>query len=346
MSGSTGKKVLVALSGGVDSAVTAALLIEQGYDVVGVYMQLLPGKDSDGSAAAQVANELGIAFHLLDCTDKFSAEIIADFCSEYQRGHTPNPCVLCNRQLKFGYLLQMADRLGIEFLATGHYAEVGSIDGVNVLKRGSDSKKDQSYFLFTLSEAQLSRIMFPLASMNKAEVLQVAQRCNLSALNRGESQDICFIPDNDYVAFLEKQDLQLPGGGEIIHIGGKVLGSHGGIYRYTIGQRRGLGIGWSEPLYVVDIDATKNQIVVGEKQYLSRTSMVVGNVCWAHAGGVVPARVDCRIRYQHQQAFASINILADGCVAVEFETAQTGITPGQAAVFYDADCVIGGGWIK
>ncbi len=277
------EKVMVALSGGVDSAVTAALLIEQGYEVVGVHMRLLSGAEHELSDedARQVANELGIEFHSLDCRKEFDRVIVQNFCDEYLNGRTPNPCILCNRHMKFGYLLQIADELGADFLATGHYARIDHSGDVPVLRRGRDRKKDQSYFLFTLTAEQLKRVMFPLEDTTKEQVKGIAQRLNLSARHKAESQDVCFIPDNDYVRFLQSQPLTLPQGGAIVHVNGRVLGRHSGTYRYTIGQRKGLGIGWSEPLYVVSIDVIKNQVVVGEKQFLETTELLVSDVVWS-----------------------------------------------------------------
>jgi tRNA-specific 2-thiouridylase len=343
-----GKQVMVALSGGVDSAVTAALLMEQGFDVVGVYMQLLSGDEhaDDAAGARQVANELAIPLHILDCREQFAEQVVDNFCNEYKVGRTPNPCILCNKYLKFGYLLQFADELGIEYLATGHYACVDTSGAYPLLRRGTDLAKDQSYFLFTLTAEQLARVMFPLATTTKQEVLDLAQRFKLSARHSGESQDICFIPNNDYVSFLAAQNLDLPAGGDIIHVDGMVLGQHNGTHCYTIGQRRGLGIGWSEPLYVVAIDAAKKQVIVGENGYLEKIQLQVKNVVWAHSLPPANLRVDCRIRYRHREALATIEVIDNGTVLVLFDEAQTGVTPGQSAVFYQNDCVLGGGWIE
>ncbi|OQY18343.1 MAG: tRNA 2-thiouridine(34) synthase MnmA [Desulfobacteraceae bacterium 4572_35.1] len=344
----TQQRVVVALSGGVDSAATAALLIEQGYEVIGVHMQLL---DADkfyysDDAARQVATELGIEFHHIDCRAQFSDQIIDNFCSEYRKGRTPNPCVLCNKQLKFGKLLQVCTDLGGDYLATGHYACIDKSGDSPLLRRGKDLLKDQSYFLFTLTADQLSRVFFPLADLTKQQVKQIAKRWNLSARHKAESQDICFIPDNDYVSFLEHQNLDLPGGGDIIYVDGTTIGHHNGIHRHTIGQRRGLGIAWSEPLYVTAIDAENNCILVGEKSCLQVNEMIVDNVMWSRSMDNFPVRVDCRIRYRHREAIANITKLSETQVMVTFEQSQTGVTPGQAAVFYQDDCVVGGGWIK
>lgn len=343
------KKVMVALSGGVDSAVTAALLMEQGYEVVGVYMRLLSGPEHENCDhdARQVAKELGIEFHSLDCRQTFDRVIVQNFCTEYLHGRTPNPCVLCNRHMKFGYLLNVADELGAEYLATGHYACIDRTGDTPVLRRGRDRKKDQSYFLFTLTSNQLERVLFPLAETSKEQVQHIAQKINLSARHKAESQDICFIPDNDYVRFLEQQPLVLPQGGDIVHISGQVLGRHQGTYRYTIGQRKGLGIGWSEPLYVIAIDVAKNQVVVGEKQHLKTTELLVEDVVWSQPLDIHELRVDCRIRYRHNEAMATVYVDNDNrAVRVVFDEAQIGVTPGQSAVFYQDSAVLGGGWIR
>ena len=342
------KKVMVALSGGVDSAVTAALLMEQGYEVIGVHMRLLSGPEHENSDkdARLVAKELGIEFHSLDCRSEFNRAIVQNFCTEYLHGRTPNPCVLCNRHMKFGYLLQVADDLGADFLATGHYACIDRTGDQPILRRGSDRKKDQSYFLFTLTAEQLNRVMFPLAETSKEQVKQIAEKINLSARHKAESQDICFIPDNDYVRFLEGQSLALPHGGNIVHVNGQVLGQHRGTYRYTIGQRKGLGIGWSEPLYVISIDVKNNQVIVGEKGCLETTELFVGDVVWSQAVDITQLRVDCRIRYRHNEAMATLYLDDEKNVRVVFDQAQIGVTPGQSAVFYQDDAVIGGGWIQ
>lgn len=341
-------KVLVALSGGVDSSVTAALLQQQGYEVIGVHMRLLSGAEHEHSDddARRVAEELSIPFHSLDCKERFADTIIKNFCSEYQHGRTPNPCVLCNRQFKFGYLLQVADELGAHYLATGHYARIDRSGPTPVLRRGLDPKKDQSYFLYTLTAAQLDRVLFPLGEMDKDHVRRLAQQFDLSARKKSESQDICFIPDNDYVGFLERQQIELPAAGEIVHVDGQVLGRHQGTHRFTIGQRRGLGIGWSEPLYVVAIDAAKHQVVVGEKPHLACSELLVADLVWAQPVASQALQVDCRIRYRHHEAPATLHLLDNGRVQVVFEQPQSGVTPGQSAVFYQGDKVIGGGLIQ
>nr|WP_320050821.1 tRNA 2-thiouridine(34) synthase MnmA [uncultured Desulfuromonas sp.] len=341
-------KVLVALSGGVDSSVTAALLLDQGYEVIGAHMRLLPGDGSlkGESDARRVADELNIPFHSIDCREDFSSLIIGDFCREYRHGRTPNPCVRCNQLFKFGALLRVADDLGAQYLATGHYARIERIDDRLRLCRGVDANKDQSYFLFVLSERQLQRVLFPLGHLTKSKVRELAQQYQLSARSKSESQDICFVPDNNYIGFLEQQESSWPTGGEIVHVNGQVLGAHNGTHHYTIGQRRGLGIGWSEPLYVVSLDAQQQRVVVGEKNCLQRHRLQVENVIWSSLPNTNELRVDCRIRYRHHQAMATLKILGEAQVEVVFDQPQTGVTPGQCAVFYQDECVFGGGWIS
>ncbi|PLX90087.1 MAG: tRNA 2-thiouridine(34) synthase MnmA [Desulfuromonas sp.] len=340
------KKVLAALSGGVDSSVMAALLLKEGYDVIGAHMLLLPGEQAQqGNRDAQrVADELNIPFHSLDCRQPFAESIMADFCQEYRIGHTPNPCVRCNQQFKFGYLLQVADALGVDFLATGHYARIDHCGELSRLCRGEDPHKDQSYFLFTLNQQQLGRVLFPLGTLSKPEVRNLAESFHLSSQAKSESQDICFVTDNDYIRFLEQQG-EWPCHGEICHVNGQVLGHHHGSHRYTIGQRKGLGIGWSEPLYVVAIDAAQQKVIVGEKPNLACSNLQVRDVVWSVPQQVENLRVDCRIRYRHHQAMATLNLGPQGRVEVVFDEPQYGVTPGQCAVFYQDNCVLGGGWI-
>lgn len=339
--------VLVAMSGGVDSSVTAALLIDQGYEVIGAHMRLLPGDQSiQGEAdARRIAEELEIPFHSLDCRDTFNAAIIGDFCREYRAGRTPNPCVRCNQQFKFGALFALADELGADYLATGHYARIDRQKDHVRLCRGLYKQKDQSYFLFVLSAAQLKRVLFPLGGLTKPEVRNLAEKYHLSSRKKSESQDICFVPDNDYIGFLERYDSPWPDHGEIVHINGKVLGTHHGTHRYTIGQRRGLGIGWTEPLYVIELDAEQQRVIVGEKAALQRDRLQVRDVTWSVPPQHTSLRVDCRIRYRHHPAMATLSIRPNGDVDVFFDEPQYGVTPGQCAVFYDDDCVLGGGWI-
>jgi tRNA-specific 2-thiouridylase len=345
-----GKKIAVAMSGGVDSSTVAALLKEQGAQVIGINMKLFERAGEDPGAkgdAGIVADYLGIPFHQIRLEEEFARLIIDDFRAQYFAGETPNPCVRCNRFVKFGLLLDKALELGADFLATGHYVrtELGG-DGLWHLLKASYLAKDQSYFLYTLTQRQLSRVVFPLGEMpSKDEVRRLAQNFGLPVAQKGESQEICFIPNDDYVAFLEK-DPQLTGKpGDIVHLNGTVLGRHSGSHRYTIGQRRGLGIAWKEPLYVVAIDAEKGNVSVGEVGGLYAPGLKVADLNW-----IVPPEGDrieasCKIRYRQQPVECSVVALPDGSGEIYFNEPQKSVTPGQAVVFYRGDEVLGGGRI-
>lgn len=345
------------MSGGVDSSVTAALLKEQGHEVIGLTMHHWDGSMQENLAgnscadravteAGKVAGQLRIPFHAVNFAADFRQQVITPFCQEYLSGRTPNPCVGCNKKIKFGLLLDKALQLGADYLATGHYVSLAQSGDNFFIRRGRDQEKDQSYFLFSLSQQQLAHCLFPLGDLNKQQVREQAARFNLQIAEKDESQDICFIPDGDYIGFLERERVGGKFSGEIVHVSGQVLGQHHGIYRYTIGQRKGLGIGWTEPLYVVRIDAENKKVIVGEKHYLSRTEMLVDQCCWSFREPKEAFATACRIRYRHTEAAATVEPLSKNQVKVIFAAPQQGITPGQAAVFYQDDLVIGGGWIQ
>jgi tRNA-specific 2-thiouridylase len=351
-------RVAVAMSGGVDSSVAAALLREQGHEVFGITMRVwnpstLPAEQGgDPSSdhvtdARRVAEQLGIPLHVVDFQEEFRRLVIDDFVGEYFHGRTPNPCVRCNRTVKFGLLLDKARELGADFLATGHYARIErGDDGFFHLLKGEDPRKDQSYFLFALTQEQLSRSLFPLGGLTKPEVRDIASRIGLRVAEKGESQEICFIPDDDYVRFLEAENGSGILCGDIVDSRGTVLGSHCGTYRYTVGQRRGLGIAWREPLYVLGVDAQRREVVVGTKEELYRDGLTAARMNWMMATPATEFGASCKIRYRHQPVACRVLPLPGNRVEVRFLEREKSVTPGQAVVFYDNDRVLGGGWIE
>ncbi len=352
-------RVVVAMSGGVDSSVAAALLMEQGHDVIGLSMQLYDQREGEsgyGSCcslddlldAGRVARRLNIPHYIVNFEREFQRTVVANFVDEYVAGRTPIPCSHCNSDLKFATLLDRSRAFDAEVVATGHYARL-SIDpatGRRVLRRGSDATKDQSYFLFSLTQEQLSRASFPVGDLSKAAVRELARALGLGVGDKPDSQEICFVPDGDYAAFIEKQTGDLQSGGAIVNQTGDVLGHHGGIHRFTVGQRKGLGIATAEPLYVLQLRPTEKTIVVGPRPELERTTLTASQVNWIE--GAPPEgslRVTAQVRHRHHPSSATIRALDAGRVAVEFDAPVTAVTPGQAVVFYDGDVAVGGGWI-
>jgi tRNA-uridine 2-sulfurtransferase len=365
-------KIAVAMSGGVDSSAAAAILKAQGHELVGFTMQLwnqrrgisvdengepLPSRCcslDDVYDARRVAEELGFPFYVLNLEREFERDVVQPFVTSYLNGETPIPCVACNSRLKFASLDRLAVSLGCEKVATGHYARVEYDAATNRyrLLRGRNQQKDQSYFLWELTQNQLSRSMFPLGEMSKPEVRDVAREAQLAIADKQESQEICFVPDGDYAGFIdryldaENETERLPGKGELVDNTGQVVGAHGGIHRYTVGQRRGIGIAAERPLYVISIDAPKNRVVVGSPEELLSNEFTAAGVNWiAFDSPNAPVRAAVRVRYRHEAAPATIAPLPNGRVRVVFDEPQRAITPGQATVFYRRDEVIGGGWI-
>jgi len=365
-------KIAVAMSGGVDSSAAAALLQEQGHELVGFTMQLwnqrrgltvdengdpLPSRCcslDDVYDARRVAEELGFPFYVLNLERDFERDVVQPFVNSYLSGETPIPCVACNSRLKFASLVRLAESLNCEKVATGHYARVEYDSEANRyrLLRGRNLQKDQSYFLWELMQEQLSKAMFPLGEMSKSEARAAARNHHLAVAGKAESQEICFVPDGDYAGFidryLEAEDAshRNPGTGDIVDPTGEVLGQHSGIHRYTIGQRRGIGVAGEQPLYVLSIDSSRNRVVVGQQDELMQNSFVAAGVNWiAFDEPEKPVRADVRIRYRHVEAPAVITPLPDHRTRIQFDEPQRAITPGQATVFYRGEEVVGGGWI-
>ena len=341
-------KALVAMSGGVDSAVAAYLTKSAGLEVLGSTLVLLEGDDGSNCRDAQsICRQLNIPFLPLAMEQTFAQKVICPFIAAYERGATPNPCVLCNRNLKFGALLEKALELGCEKLVTGHYARVVQENGRFLLKKGLDESKDQSYVLYCLTQEQLSHIWLPLGEITKAQARAIALEQGFVSANRPDSQDICFIPDGDYAAFIRGKTGRDYPQGDFVDPQGKVLGRHKGLIHYTVGQRRGLGVSAAQPLYVQQLDIPQNRVVLCTKQELFRRELVADDFHWI-AFDAPPQRVPCkaRCRYHQPEQDAVAIPREDGTVLVRFLEPQRAITPGQAVVLYDGDTVLGGGTIR
>ncbi|MFH0887543.1 MAG: tRNA 2-thiouridine(34) synthase MnmA [bacterium] len=380
------ERVLVAMSGGVDSSVAAALLKDQGYEVIGVTMQIWPtyaeasaGKPSSQGCcslsavedARRVADKLGIPHYVLNYQDLFYDKVICNFIAEYKNGRTPNPCVRCNEHIKFDALIKKADEMDAQYLATGHYARI-KYENLNtksetnpksqisnnkqfMLLKGKDPGKDQSYFLYMLNQVNLSRILFPMGGYLKEDTRKLAEKYGLAVADKVDSQEICFVNEDNYGSFIEKH---VPGScrsGEIVDQNGKVYGGHRGITNYTVGQRRGLGVSYKKPLYVIKIDVEKNQVVVGEEEDTYGEELLAKDISWVGAQDLVTRfqlpgsrcqKINAKIRYATPEYQAKLLPLEKGKVRVVFDEPVKAITPGQAVVFYDGDEVLGGGTIE
>lgn len=362
------QKVVVAMSGGVDSSVAAALLLRQGYEVIGVFLRLgspdgvEPAPDESGKSrhgccsvldaadARRVAGMLDIPFYVLNFQQDFS-RVIDYFVDEYNRGRTPNPCVRCNDWLKFGRLAQYAQAAGAEFVASGHYAriELDPATGRKALLRGRDVRKDQSYVLFGMSRETLEHTLLPIGAMEKPQVRAIAEELALPVYNKPDSQEICFVPDRDYAALVKRRAPAAVRPGEFALPDGSVVGRHEGHQHFTIGQRKGVGMAFGRPIYVVDIDPNANRVTLGERAALDRIGLVARNANWLSDRIVVdnpPIACSAKIRYNHEPQPATVTARAGGEMTVRFERPQPAITPGQAVVLYDGDIVLGGGWIE
>ena len=344
-------KIVVGMSGGVDSSVAAALLKEQGYEVVGLTIRVKPadGSDDDIRVAKSVADKLVIDHHTVDCRKLFDREVVDHFCSEYGRGRTPNPCVRCNEYVKFAVLLNKAQELGAEFVATGHYARIerDGKSGNYRLKKGRDSGKDQSYFLYFLRQDIMGRILLPLGGMKKEDVRNVARALGLASAEREESHDVCFVASGDYRGFVGARMPLAGEPGSIFDGDGNELGQHHGILSYTVGQRKGMGISAAEPLYVTRIDVGRNAIIVGSKADVYSDELVASHLNWIEFDSLeAPIEVKTKIRYRHREGESVVTPVSRYEVNVKFAQPQMAITPGQAVVFYKGSVVVGGGTIE
>lgn len=370
-------KVVVAMSGGVDSSVAAVLLAEQGYDVVGLFMRVgakepangetcsLPRPSTDGRSssafaephrhqgccsaadaadARSVAGRLGVPFYALNFADDFD-RIIDYFADEYVRGRTPNPCVVCNDRLKFGRLVEYADAVGAQFIATGHYAKIVRRDDRPALARAADATKDQTYVLFGLRRTLLDRLLFPIGGLTKHEVREIAARHGLPNANKPDSVDICFVPDRNYSRVVRERrpDGFVPG--DVLSGAGEVIGRHEGVAAYTIGQRRGVGVAAGRPVYVTAIDVASNTITLDDDHALLASGLVASRVNLLADVDSPGFRAEIKIRYLHAPALGNVRLTRDGAAEIRFDVPQRAVTPGQAVVFYDGDVLLGGGWI-
>lgn len=355
----TKKRIVVAMSGGVDSTTVAAMLKAQGHDVIGITMQLLDYKDAEGGCcsfdhvvdARCAAEQLGIPHYVVNFTDEFKDYVLKDYVSKYESGKTPIPCVLCNQFVKFDLLLKRALELGADYLATGHYARIKEENGIYYLHKAIDESKDQTYFLYTLGQKELSRLMFPLGSLRKDEVRAHAKDLNLRPAEKPDSTGVCFVPSGNYRDYLLSRSEFKESSGDIVNTEGQVLGTHKGVFSFTVGQRRGLGIATGKPMYVTQIEPGENRVVVGGEKVLYRDKLVAENITWVdntfvNSGREPILQVKAKVRYRHTASDAIVKMRSETDAIVEFKDRQRAITPGQAVVFYMDEKVLGGGWME
>lgn len=351
----TKERIVVAMSGGVDSGTVAALLKGQGYDIVGLTMQLWDYGEAEGGCcsvdevcdARRVAYEAGVPHYVANYMELFKKHVVSDFINKYEEGLTPIPCILCNQFMKFDFLLRRSLEFGADFLATGHYAvvEQNERSGEYELKKGADKFKDQSYFLFTLTQRELCRLKFPLGDKTKPEVRKLARKMGLKVAEKSESMGVCFITGGSYRDFLEPYLKRGKEKGEMVNMAGKTVGEHNGVYSYTVGQRKGLGFANGKPMYIVKIDAKNNKVIVGEESDLYSRSLTADNLSWVSKPLEGEIEVKAKIRYRHDEKPAVVSV-HKGKASVNFQTPQKAVTPGQAVVFYQENKILGGGWIK
>jgi tRNA-specific 2-thiouridylase len=334
---------MVAMSGGVDSSVAAALLKQDGHDVSGIHARLWPDAIPALTELERTCKLLGIPLHKLELEEEFRRQVVDYFTGEYGRGRTPNPCVVCNQQIKFGPLMSRALEMGADYLATGHYARIEPSPEGYRLRKAADQSKDQTYFLYILGQRQLERLLFPLGELRKDNVKKMAAKMGLPTSSRSESQDICFVPDNDYRAFIAGQLSFQPG--DIVDIKGTVLGQHEGLAKYTVGQRQGLKLSSREPLYAIELDAANNRLVVGSKDLLLHSVLLASQLNWVSGRAPAsPINIKAKVRYKAPEVAAELRVNNNGA-ELRFAEPQQAIAPGQSVVFYQDDCVLGGGII-